>query len=34
MDPFLAEALTLGFDGEQIGVEIRKRLEKLAPSTE
>jgi len=30
MDPFLAEALTLGFDAEQIEVEVRKRLKKLA----
>lgn len=32
MDPFLAEALTLGFDAEQIQEEIRKRLETLVPA--
>jgi len=31
MDPFLAEALTLGFDAEQIQVEVQKRLQRLAP---
>lgn len=29
LDPFLAEALTLGFDAEQIVVEVRKRLGKM-----
>lgn len=32
MDPFLAEALTLGFDEQQIVDEIQKRLQKLAPT--
>jgi GntR family transcriptional regulator len=31
MDPFLAEALTLGFDSEQIQEEVRKRIERLTP---
>ena len=31
MDPFLAEALTLGFDAEQIQEEVRKRIERLTP---
>ena len=31
MDPFLAEALTLGFDQEQIQEEVRKRIERLTP---
>ena len=30
MDPFLAEALTLGFEAEQILAEVQKRLGKLA----
>ena len=30
MDPFLSEALTLGFDEEQIISELHKRLQKLA----
>ena len=30
MDPFLAEALSLGFDEEQIVVEIQKRMRKIA----
>ena len=34
MDPFLSEALTLGFDAEQIVVEVQKRLEKLAQVTD
>jgi len=34
MDPFLAEALTLGFDGEQIVIEIQKRLEKITKQGE
>jgi len=29
MDPFLAEALTLGFDADQIQAELQKRLRKL-----
>jgi GntR family transcriptional regulator len=29
MDPFLAEALTLGFDAEQIQAEVQKQLSKL-----
>lgn len=29
MDPFLAEALTLGFDAEQIQEELGKRLQRL-----
>jgi GntR family transcriptional regulator len=29
MDPFLAEALTLGFDAEQIQIEVQKQLQKL-----
>jgi len=29
MDPFLAEALTLGFGAEQIVAEVSKRLQKL-----
>ena len=29
MDPFLAEALTLGFDAEQILAGVMKRLEKM-----
>lgn len=32
MKPFLAEALTLGFDGEQILAEVKKRLESLVSS--
>ena len=32
MDPFLAEALTLGFDEKQIVVEIRKRLNSMTSS--
>ncbi len=31
MDPFLAEALTLGFDAEQIQEEVRKRIERMVP---
>ena len=31
MDPFLAEALTLGFDAQQIQAEVQKRLQRLAP---
>ena len=34
MDPFLAEALTLGFSAEQIVEEVTKRLQKLAPVEE
>jgi len=30
MDPFLAEALTLGFDADQIQAEVQKQLNKLA----
>ncbi len=30
MDPFLAEALTLGFEPEQIVEQIQKRLQRLA----
>ena len=30
MDPFIAEALTLGFDAEEIVLEVQKRLEKVA----
>ena len=33
MDPFLAEALTLGFNSEQIAAEVQKRLKKLTQST-
>ena len=32
MNPFLAEALTLGFDAEQILEQVRKRLENLVSS--
>ncbi len=32
MDPFLAEALTLGFDADQIQAEIQKRLSQLVPT--
>lgn len=34
MNPFLAEALTLGFDAEQIMTEVQKRLAKISPSTD
>ena len=30
MDPFIAEALTLGFDAEEIVLEVQKSLEKVA----
>jgi len=30
MDPFIAEALTLGFDAEEIVFEVQKSLEKVA----
>jgi GntR family transcriptional regulator len=30
MDPFIAEALTLGFDAEEIVIEVQKSLEKVA----
>ena len=33
MDPFLAEALTLGFDEQQILDEIRKRLQRMQPTS-
>ena len=32
MDPFLAEALTLGFDEQQIVAEIQKRLDQMTSS--
>ncbi len=32
MDPFLAEALTLGFDADQIQAEVQKQLGKLVRS--
>ncbi|NND97970.1 MAG: GntR family transcriptional regulator [Pirellulaceae bacterium] len=33
LDPFLAEALTLGFDAEQILQEVDKRLQRLRSKT-
>ena len=33
MDPFLAEALTLGFDSEQIVQEVNKRLQRMRSKT-